>query len=395
MTRHFLLIVLIIAAALAYGGNYPKTVIAYRGAAPTLDGLLSPGEWDDADGFVHDATWNSDAGKVKNSADYSMSAWVKNDGVNLYFAFDVTDDVIYGRDIAAWLPEGNAKAHELSQNGWPWFADGIEIFLNPQNQWNSTTKKETKGDGASWKVVCSSYKSRLGGVGVAGLMEGEPRSSSYAWDNYQRWIVNGAQQAVVRLKDVAVEGNGFIIEWKINANPCLEVQPGKYWSPALGVVDMGMNVEIQDLDSKTAGAGNWSNFHHIDYWAAEQGKKELLERWGTLRLTPEAKPQDDVDSHSESLLPESLFIYPNYPNPFNSSTTLTFSVTEATHLRLDLLNVQGTVVHTLWNATTSPGHYQVVWQGADQAGHALPSGMYFCRLQSKEVCLYTRLMLLK
>ncbi len=44
-------------------------------------------------------------------------------------------------------------------------------------------------------MVCNLTKSRLGGIGNGGLLEGEPRSSESAWDTYQSWILSGAQQA--------------------------------------------------------------------------------------------------------------------------------------------------------------------------------------------------------
>ena len=382
---------LLVVAAL-HAGNYPKIVIAYRGTMPTLDGILSPGEWDDADSFAHDATWNSDAGTVKDPSDYCMTAWVKHDGADLCFAFDVSDDVIYGRDIPAWLPDGNPHAHELTPSGWPWFADGIEIFLNPEHHWSSS-KKDTQGDGTSWKIVCSSFKSRLGGVGVPGLLEGEPRTKPSAWNNYQRWILDGRQQAVVRIKEPG-EGSGFVIEWKISADPCLEVTPGKFWSPALGSVDMGMNVEIQDLDGKAAGAANWSNFRHIDYWAAEKGKKELLERWGVLRLVPERKPQSKVEMDA-SRLPDGFRLLSNYPNPFNGATTIPFKVPKAEQIRIEMLNLQGAAVKMLFDGRTESGERTVIWHGDDQLGRPLPSGVYVCRMKGEDGCSYRRVLMIK
>ncbi|RPH92795.1 MAG: hypothetical protein EHM72_16940 [Calditrichaeota bacterium] len=384
----------IIALSL-FAGNYPNSITAYRGTTPTLDGYLSPSEWDDADALHHDATWNSDAGKVKSAADYAMTCWVKHDGTTLYFAFDITDDTLYGIDIDAWLPDGNALAHELSPQGWPWFADGVEIFLNPENQWNNTTKKETKGDGASWKIVCSSYKSRLGGVGIPGLLEGEPRSSSTAWNNYQQWIENGSQQAVVRLKDAMTEGHGFIIEWKIAADPCLQIKPGLYWNASQGEWTMGLNIEIQDLDSKAAGSGNWSNFHHIDYWAAEQGKKELLERWGALILSPNAKSETAITISDEVPSPVSCILHPSYPNPFNDSTTISFTPLEHELMQLDLINVEGKIVRHVWHGMVGSGRQRFVWRGDDNAGNPLPSGVYFCLLQTKKEYMKGKIVLIR
>ena len=56
-------------------------------------------------------------------------------------------------------------------------------------------------------MVCNFSKSRLGGIGKGGLLEGEPRSDPNAWNTYRRWIEDGAQQAAVRRKP---SGKGYI-----------------------------------------------------------------------------------------------------------------------------------------------------------------------------------------
>jgi hypothetical protein len=81
-----------------------------------------------------------------------------------------------------------------------------------------------------------------------------------------------------------------VIEWKIAAKPCLEVKQGKYWNPKMGVVEMGLNFEIQDLDEKERGTGNWNNMHHVDVWAGKKGEKGAIKNWGSLVIYPDYKP---------------------------------------------------------------------------------------------------------
>ncbi len=49
------------------------------------------------------------------------------------------------------------------------------------------------GNASQWQMVANTYKSRLGGIGVGGLLEGEPRTSDAAWALYRAWIVEGSQ----------------------------------------------------------------------------------------------------------------------------------------------------------------------------------------------------------
>ena len=94
-------------------------------------------------------------------------------------------------------------------------------------------------------MVCNLTKSRKGGVGAGGLLEGEPRRDARAWDTYQAWIGSGAQECAARPH---ADRKGYTIEWAVNFDPCLEVSPGVFYSPAMGDRAMGLNILIGDLD---------------------------------------------------------------------------------------------------------------------------------------------------
>jgi hypothetical protein len=266
-------------------GEFPRSVEAFRGRTPVLDGILSPGEWNDATRFSGVSDWIPQFSRTTDPQDLSLRAWVKHDGRRLYFAFGVTDDVLYGIDTARWLPDENPRAHELSRAGFPWFGDEMELLINATNHWSG--KEEAAGDGSSWQMVCNLTKSRKGGIGVGGLLEGEPRRVQRAWDTYQKWILTGAQEAVARKKP---GGKGYIIEWAVSFNPCLEVAPGKFYSTALGDRAMGLNIALGDLDQKERGAGNFGHFHHEDWFAGAKDVRTQLRHWGTLWIRTGTRP---------------------------------------------------------------------------------------------------------
>jgi SSS family solute:Na+ symporter len=284
--------VLILAAAC---GTPPETddrsgarpvMRAWRGTTPVLDGVISPGEWDDAVTFRGGRGWIPTFTPTTDDADLSLRGWVKHDGENLYFAFRVIDDVLYGIDTPRWLPDENPKAHELTREGFPWFGDEIEILINARPTGSEPDRANAAGDGTSWQMVCNLTKSRLGGVGTGGLLEGEPRSDPKAWDTYQKWILSGAMKAVAK---PLPDRNGYVIEWMIRANPCLEVKPGVFWSPALGETRLGLNLAVGDLDEKEKGTGNFGSFHHEDWWSGGPKTRTQLNNFGTLILMPEKK----------------------------------------------------------------------------------------------------------
>ncbi|HWC00717.1 MAG TPA: hypothetical protein VG672_28620 [Bryobacteraceae bacterium] len=278
-------LLLFFLSSLLSAGNFPRSIEAYRGKSPVLDGVLSPGEWSDATAFTGVSDWIPQFSRTTDPHDLSLRAYVKHDGRRLYFAFDVTDDVLYGIDTPRWLPEENARAHELSRAGFPWFGDEMELLINAANRW--TGDEQAAGDGSSWQMVCNLTKSRKGGVGTGGLLEGEPRSKQSAWDTYRKWILTGAQEAVAKAKP---GGRGYVIEWAVSFDPCLEIASGKFYSTALGDRAMGLNIALGDLDQKERGAGNFGHFHHEDWLAGAKDVRTQLRHWGTLWIRTGTKP---------------------------------------------------------------------------------------------------------
>jgi solute:Na+ symporter, SSS family len=273
-----------LAAAILIAGEDPHVLHAWVGKTPVLDGFISPGEWDDATVFSGVLDWTHTFTPTTNARDLSLTAYVKHDATRLYFAFDVTDDLLYAIDTPRWLPKENPKAHELTAAGYPWFGDEMELLINATNKW--TANEGAAGDGTSWQMVCNLTKSRLLGIGKGGLLEGEPRSKAKAWETYQRWIRTGAQQAVALPKP---GGHGYVIEWSVSFNPCLEVEPGSFYSLSMGDRKMGLNIALGDLDKPEDGTGNFGNFHHEEWFAGHPKTRTDLRDWGTLWIHPGPK----------------------------------------------------------------------------------------------------------
>lgn len=269
-------------------GEFPKKLEAFRGTTPKIDGVISPKEWDDATSFTGVSDWIPQFSPTKDSNDLALRGWVKHDGKRLYFAFEVSDDVLYGIDTPRWLPDQNPKAHDLTPDGFPWFGDEMELLINAANKWSCN--ENSAGNGQSWQMVCNLTKSRKSGINTGGLMEGEPRKSASAWSTYRRWIESGAQEAVAKVSSGSSRPRRYIIEWAINFEPCLEVEPGKFYSAGMGDRAMGLNIALGDLDEKEKGVGNFGNFHHEDWWAGAKDVRTQLRHFGTLWIRTRTKP---------------------------------------------------------------------------------------------------------
>ncbi len=88
---------------------------------------------------------------------------------------------------------------------------------------------------------------------------------------------------------------------------------------------------------------------------------------------------------SEVLAPMNFALYPNYPNPFNHETILSYQLEKPAFCVLSIFDILGREVKVLVSAHQSVGRYQIHWDGADAMGRALNSGIYFYRLQADNV----------
>lgn len=86
---------------------------------------------------------------------------------------------------------------------------------------------------------------------------------------------------------------------------------------------------------------------------------------------------------------------PNYPNPFNPTTTISYSIAKAGFVRLRIYDVQGRLVATLVSESRPAGAQSARWRGVDRDGNGVGSGIYFARLESGGKVQTRKVLLLK
>ena len=102
----------------------------------------------------------------------------------------------------------------------------------------------------------------------------------------------------------------------------------------------------------------------------------------------------DVESEAVHAVPAAYALRQNFPNPFNASTTIAFHLSEEAQVRLSVYNPDGQRVRCLVDEVRHAGRYSVVWDGKDEAGHAVASGVYFYRLRTAGDLVRTKRMVL-
>jgi VCBS repeat-containing protein len=102
-----------------------------------------------------------------------------------------------------------------------------------------------------------------------------------------------------------------------------------------------------------------------------------------------------LEVNEELFIPDIFALHQNYPNPFNPVTTIAYDVPEMTSVRVDIYNILGQQVRTLINRSHEPGYYRIQWDGTNDYGEVLPSGMYIYSIQASGFTRVKKLVLMK
>jgi hypothetical protein len=103
----------------------------------------------------------------------------------------------------------------------------------------------------------------------------------------------------------------------------------------------------------------------------------------------------EPDGEATSELPTSFSLLQNYPNPFNPVTTIRYQLPVARDVSLTIYNVLGQVVRTLVRELQPAGTYTVNWDGTNDQGTSVGSGIYFYRIHAGDFVDGTKMIFLK
>jgi hypothetical protein len=93
---------------------------------------------------------------------------------------------------------------------------------------------------------------------------------------------------------------------------------------------------------------------------------------------------------SEDAMPDRIAFMHNYPNPFNASTTIEFTLLVETEVELAIYNILGQKITSLLVGRKPAGDYSITWDAGDS-----PSGVYFARLETEGYFRNIKIVLLK
>jgi len=192
-------------------------------------------------------------------------------------------------------------------------------------------------------------------------------------------------------------------------NPLLSFDSHLYTEPAHDLV------KVQLSNDGSEWTTIWESSGRRDYWQRQYVdlSEHAGSKWLRFRLTDESVHIELTDpgwtldniaiitgssvANGETVNPvlPALALYPNYPNPFNPSTTISFANTVPAPVRLEIFNLRGQRVSKLVDDLLPAGNHKVVWNGMDDKGSPVASGVYMYRLTGPDYQKTMRMMLVK
>ena len=97
----------------------------------------------------------------------------------------------------------------------------------------------------------------------------------------------------------------------------------------------------------------------------------------------------------DKIIPKSFKLGHNYPNPFNSSTKITYSLPKSLPVEINVYDILGREIRTLMNRTELAGIRSVSWDGLDNFGQKVPSGIYFYDFSADDYFNVKKMVLVK
>ena len=245
--------------------------------------------------------------------------------------------VVTPYDSTAW--GGEHVDMEVTPDGKIWLTyDGL--IFNPEIGMYLYTPVVTYYDGSSWTPL------------------------QYISDGWQNLYYDLAADIGINKNngDVWVTWTGYDLQTE-QLYIFLRYWNGTEWLPTIRLTDSGMDKKskvIIDNESKI-----W-----IIWTSFADGEENIY-----------AKYNDDwvnVEENNPSFLLEDM---ENFPNPFNTSTTISFSVEDSDkNTTITIYNFNGQKIKTLVDKKLSAGTHQIVWDGTDYSGNAVSSGIYFYKM---------------
>ena len=201
-------------------------------------------------------------------------------------------------------------------------------------------------------------------------------------DGLQLNIIDAGVPYLENYKSVAGGGASWLIDLHASGSKGKAVLA---MSPS-GTLPDGFSLHLLDLVNENAvpvASGSWE----VTLDAPD------AHRWFKVIIGTDAYASNE--SQGIPLQPVAYALEQNYPNPFNPSTTIRYSLAKKSDVNLEIYNTLGQRVRTLYSGARSTGEYETIWDGTNDNGGHVASGVYFYRLRTGEYTAVRKLVMIR
>lgn len=287
---------------------------------------------------------------LKDDADFSFDAYLAVDDNNLYVAINVNDDVLF---------EDPTNNLDLS-----YLYDGVDVFLGLYDWRGESHVSYQKGTQTDYHFRFNKWGVILDQSGGGLLID--DKSTDF--------------------KFVESFPSGYKIEAKISfAALAAKLSTGYTFKPKVGMripIDFIGNDNDGTLPAKTrecvltySAKSNDQSYRDVSVWT----NTWIGKAWTT-----------GIERVESNTIPIDYQLSQNYPNPFNPSTIISFGIKNSEMVSMKIYDVLGREVRTLVNEFKTAGNYRVQFDASN-----LPSGIYFCQINSGSFSKSIKMMLVK
>lgn len=148
-------------------------------------------------------------------------------------------------------------------------------------------------------------------------------------------------------------------------------------------------------------SGNWYDYFSGDTLNVVNSQNLISLAPGEFHVYTTKKlptpPGDIISGISSNSIPgaKDFKLLQNYPNPFNPTTRIVYAIPKSSFVKLKIYDILGRVVKTLVNRKEEAGKYSITWNGDDESGSKVSSGVYFCKIEAGKFKSVRKMVMLK
>ena len=186
----------------------------------------------------------------------------------------------------------------------------------------------------------------------------------------------------------STSGDSILFEWDMSHDVDVEVLS---YLLKIGLPLPSSTRDMDTLFTEVEVSGNSARISKQDLldMLVEANLSEAVFEWGVTGILATGE-MVTIESHSfrtamddsnyELIFPDEYRLYPNYPNPFNPTTTISYDLKAWSRATLEVFDIMGRSILILEKGLKAPGRHKVQWYGKDNKGIKMASGLYFYRL---------------